>query len=359
MSEDRHTGTNDLERRYRRLLRAYPGDYRRERGDEIVGTYLEVAGPDRRRPSPADAADLVRGGLRQRLRAVGAPDLAPGVRLAALLAFLTATPLAAAWMVLEQHTPPAAGPLTAAWLAQGQHTPPAVWNAPYVGPFLSLGVGVWLVWLLAVLPLALGSVRWTRRLTGAAVLATVAVLPLAALTGLPRPPLFVLLPQVALGLVALALPERLPTAARLLPLVAVGAAAVAAPNLLPRAEDFYVSYYGWTASQILPWAAAALLVTVLLIGVGLAVRGDLRAGWAGVVLATPLGLMSLHVFAGAVDGVLHGAPRPGWSALAGTAVAVTVLGPALLPATIALRRRVTARLATPTAGRCPTCGTAR
>lgn len=36
---------NDLERRYLRLLRAYPADYRRARGAEIVGTYLDLATP--------------------------------------------------------------------------------------------------------------------------------------------------------------------------------------------------------------------------------------------------------------------------------------------------------------------------
>ncbi|WP_434090352.1 hypothetical protein [Micromonospora avicenniae] len=98
---------SDLERRYLRLLRAYPADYRRSRGAEIVGTYLDLAEQGQRWPSPADAADLLRGGLRQRLRAAGAADLIPGVRLAAVLAFLTATTLAAAWSVLELHPPPA------------------------------------------------------------------------------------------------------------------------------------------------------------------------------------------------------------------------------------------------------------
>ncbi|MEU7934965.1 hypothetical protein [Micromonospora echinofusca] len=100
---------SELERRYHRLLRAYPAEYRRARGAEIVGTYLDLAGPGRRWPSPADAADLVRGGLRQRLRAAGAADLVPGVRLAAVLAFLTATALAGAWSVLELRPPPAGG----------------------------------------------------------------------------------------------------------------------------------------------------------------------------------------------------------------------------------------------------------
>ncbi len=56
-----------LERRYRRLLVAYPAGYRDRRADEIVGTILDAAPPGRRRPSLADAADLVAGGLRQRI----------------------------------------------------------------------------------------------------------------------------------------------------------------------------------------------------------------------------------------------------------------------------------------------------
>ncbi|MEV0716942.1 hypothetical protein [Asanoa sp. NPDC050611] len=57
---------NPLERRYRRLLLAYPRGYRRARGEELVTTLLEGAPPDRTRPAVAEAWDLVRGGLRQR-----------------------------------------------------------------------------------------------------------------------------------------------------------------------------------------------------------------------------------------------------------------------------------------------------
>jgi hypothetical protein len=56
-----------LERRYRRLLLAYPKAYRAERGDEIVGTLLDAAPPDRRRPAVRQAAALIFGGLRVRL----------------------------------------------------------------------------------------------------------------------------------------------------------------------------------------------------------------------------------------------------------------------------------------------------
>ena len=62
---------------YRKLLFAYPQRYRAERGDELVGAYLEMAG-DRRRPRLADASDLFLGGLRQRQRGVGLAGLADG-----------------------------------------------------------------------------------------------------------------------------------------------------------------------------------------------------------------------------------------------------------------------------------------
>ncbi|WP_326563524.1 hypothetical protein [Micromonospora peucetia] len=325
---------SELERRYHRLLRAYPADYRRARGAEIVGTYLDLAGPGRRWPSPADAADLLRGGLRQRLRAAGAADLIPGVRLAAVLAFLTATALAAVWSVLELRPPR------------------AEWGVPSAGPFVSLGIGVWAAWLLAAVVYAAAPGRWTRRAVALALLLAVAVVPVAALAGLPRPPLFVLLPQVGLGLVALGLPERLPPLLQAAPLLVVAAGVLAGVNLLPQ----YASYYDWTASGILPGAAVVLLVVVLLLGTGLALRADHRGGWALAVLLTPIGLLFLHPLAGAIDGNMRGAPNPGWYALAATAVVIGLAGPALLPLTIALRKRLRAPKPTVTSDRCPTCG---
>ncbi|MEU9509328.1 hypothetical protein AB0D32_23960 [Micromonospora sp. NPDC048170] len=56
----------DLERSYRRLLRAYPGFYRRERGLEILTTLLDAAEPGQVRPSRGDAAHLLVNGLRYR-----------------------------------------------------------------------------------------------------------------------------------------------------------------------------------------------------------------------------------------------------------------------------------------------------
>ncbi|MGS2616039.1 hypothetical protein ACVCAH_16175 [Micromonospora sp. LZ34] len=308
---------NELERRYLRLLRAYPADYRRARGAEIVGTYLDLAGPNRRWPSPGDTVDLVRGGLRQRLRAADAPDLIPGIRLAAVLAFLTATSLAAAWSVLELRPAPVGT------------------DIPAAGPFVSLGIGAWIAWLLAAVVHALSPGRWARRAVVLAVLLPLALVPAAALTGLPRPPLFVLLPQVGLGLVALGLPDRLPTPLRAVPLVAVGSAALAAGNLSP--GIFGATYYVPSAGQMLPAAAVSLLAVVLLLGAGLALRADQRGGWAALILLTPVALLALHPLAGAGDGAPD--TYPGWAALAVTAVAVVLVGPTLLPLALALRGR--------------------
>ncbi|WP_327011098.1 hypothetical protein OHA72_29795 [Dactylosporangium sp. NBC_01737] len=80
-----------LERRYRRLLLAYPAAYRRRHGDELVTTLLDAAAPGRVRPGRRDTADLVRGGLRQRFRLpVGKAPVAVAVFAAMLFGALGA-----------------------------------------------------------------------------------------------------------------------------------------------------------------------------------------------------------------------------------------------------------------------------
>ncbi|MCX5066507.1 hypothetical protein OOJ91_11525 [Micromonospora lupini] len=314
----------DLERRYLRLLRAYPVEYRRSRGAEIVGTYLDLAAPGRRWPSPADAADLLRGGLRQRVRVTGATDLMPGVRLAAAVALLTASTLAGMWTVLElRPAPPGFG-------------------EPSVGPFVSLGMVTWVGWLLAAAAQALTPGRWHRRAVAVAVLLTVALVPAAALTGLPRPPLFVLLPQVGLGLVALGVSRDRQVSLRVTPLVAAVAGLAFAVS---SAWDSFAWTYRSDSAVMLQSAAVAMLVVAVLLALGLALRGDHRGGWATLILLTPVGLLALQPLAGAADGV-PAAFAPSWTALAATAGLVAVVGPALLPVALAVRARL-GRTSTP------------
>ena len=52
---------------YRRLLLCYPREYRRSRGEELVGVLLDVAAPGRARPTARESANLIRHGLRCRL----------------------------------------------------------------------------------------------------------------------------------------------------------------------------------------------------------------------------------------------------------------------------------------------------
>lgn len=133
---------SDLERRYARWTALfYPADYRRERGSELLDTYLALAAPDRRRPSAADVADLAAGGLRQHLRI--AQGLGPGFRLAGLLALMTATAFATGWTILEVLAPP------------------PTWTSP-VRPFPTLGVAAWAAWLLAAVVYLAAPGRWFR-----------------------------------------------------------------------------------------------------------------------------------------------------------------------------------------------------
>ncbi|WP_319460165.1 hypothetical protein [Micromonospora sp. RTP1Z1] len=57
-----------LERRYRRLLAVYPWEHRRAYEDEMLAVLLADARPGQRRPTAADAANLIGAGLRARLR---------------------------------------------------------------------------------------------------------------------------------------------------------------------------------------------------------------------------------------------------------------------------------------------------
>jgi len=81
--------TGSLERRYRRLLSAYPGSYRRQRGDEILTTLLDMSAPGRDWPAPREVAGLLVGAARTRMRInLSRPARevwAGGLRLAALI----------------------------------------------------------------------------------------------------------------------------------------------------------------------------------------------------------------------------------------------------------------------------------
>ena len=62
------TEPSGLERGYRRLLAWYPGAYRREHEDEILGVLMAGAGEGQRRPRLAESANVLWSALKMRLR---------------------------------------------------------------------------------------------------------------------------------------------------------------------------------------------------------------------------------------------------------------------------------------------------
>ena len=327
----------DLERRYARWMALfYPAHYRRERGSELVDTYLSLSAPDRRRPSAADVADLAAGGLRQHLRI--AKGLGPGFELAGLLALMTATACATGWTILEMHA----------------STPP--WTSP-LQPFLSLGVAAWVAWLLAAVVYVAAPARWFRWAAGLAVLVTAGVVPAASLTGLPRPPLSVLLPQIVLGMVAAGAAGRRPWWVRLMPIAVVVASVPVAVGTAPN-PDFYDNYYQ-VAETALPSAAVMLLIGATLLALGLAARRDSRGVWALLILLTPIGMLALNPLGAALDDSGPGTPViAAWSSMVVASVLVAVIGPALVLLALTARGRLLlgGRLLGAGVSRCPTCG---
>ncbi|AEV86586.1 hypothetical protein ACWT_5569 [Actinoplanes sp. SE50] len=332
----------DLERRYARLIHwCYPAAYRRARGTEILGTYLDSVSPDRRRPTLADTVDLVTGGLRERVRACGLADLAPGFRLAGTFAMITATALAAGWSVVE---------LVRRF----------AWDDPRPGTFTSIGILVWASWLLASVVHVAAPARWARPAVIAALLITVGIAPLADLLARLRPPLFVLLPQAALGLLALAGAGRGRLAVRLLPAAAaaaITATALAAGVLAGPYLDPFMIYYR-AADHELPAAGTILLTAALATAFTLSARGDHRGAQALLALPAPIALLAIHPLTAAITGTAANVPNPTWSSMAAVAVLVIVAAlTVLLIAATALRHRTTA--APPARPRCPTCGANR
>jgi hypothetical protein len=72
---------NDLERRYRRLLKLYPRSFRAEQGHEILTVLMACAPEAQRWPQQREAASLIRSALWMRLRRGAAWELTHRPRL--------------------------------------------------------------------------------------------------------------------------------------------------------------------------------------------------------------------------------------------------------------------------------------
>jgi hypothetical protein len=324
-----------LEHRYRKLLHAYPVGYRAQREEEILGTYLELAGQNRRWPTARDAADVLAGSLRARLRANGALGVIPGLRVAATVALSMVAGLSA-WWLLTMRAPAIPASVAAALIREHVRMPEL---APTLGPFATLGVVPDMAWILTALVAACTAGRLARVLIACSLVLTVAVVPVGAVTAYVAPPLPILIPQFALGVMALALPSSRPPWVRATPLaIAVAAAAAAAAGLLPQGTAWEA---GGSAGLLQP-LAFALVTGTFLGGLAYRARRDSTGLWAALLLLTPATLVYM---------LPHDYPTGGyqlWQVTTRAAV-VMVLGGLL----VALAVKLAGRRAP---GSCPACG---
>ena len=328
-----------LERRYRLLLRAYPPAYRAARGAEITGTYLDLAGPGRRWPALGDVADVLRGGLRERLRASGAHDATAGVRLAATVA-LAASAALAIWQLLLRSLP---GQVA---LYSSGMVPPRLF-----GPFANDGVVPDAAWVLAAVAAAARHARVARVLAGAGLFLTLAVVPFAYLTH-HFPPRTVVFTQLALGLIALALPARRGWAARLAPGLTVAAATGICLARVWLGPEQWRSLAGWgwwqhwypgSAASGEQQIAVALVAGTFLVGCCCTRWRDSRWLWAALTLLTPAALLWV------LPAEFPGRAVPGLWLITLFAAVIAAMTAAVIPLALKLTARAHSR------GQCTAC----
>jgi hypothetical protein len=299
-----------LERRYGRLLMAYPAEYRRARGAEMIGTLMESASPGQTWPSVAEAVDLLGGALRQRLGLSTVPGLAAGLTLAAPLALAFAGGIGGYYLVAE-------------WAAGS--SPALTRGYRGFGPLPTIGPIVYIAWLLAALGRAVLPRIASRWLIGIAVAATVAVVPVAPLVSLTRPTLPLLVPLLLFGLIALAGSDHAAARAERIGLAigsAVTSGALVALTYWYMSDVVYIDSYGpqhypgalvgaYTGGLNLGVVARLALVVIIglvLVG-GANLRrpsNDSRVLWAAALLLVP-GLPMVAPLALGLGGSLHSA----------------------------------------------------
>ncbi|MFF0232624.1 hypothetical protein ACFYPH_19995 [Micromonospora sp. NPDC005252] len=289
--------SDDLERRYRRLLAVYPWEHRRAYEDEMVAVLVAGARPGQRRPAAGDVLNLVGAGLRARLR-VGArgftePTWTDAAAVTGLLGALVLLALAGTslldQLISNPGLPPGFGP-----------------SGPDVVDWLR--VAGWAGVCVAVL------VGWRRVAVGLAWAGVLGWGVLVAPQAGDNPGYVVeTLPQLALAVVAaaaLTVPvprRRLPAllgVRRLLALLLAPVAAVAllevnrvtSPTFAHSDEVTYQVFYGIEASSsLVVWlyvaglGAAALIVLVALVTLDPGVRRRI------VVMLLPVAALALVI----------------------------------------------------------------
>jgi len=182
-----------LDQRYRRLLFCYPRAWRGEHGDEMVSVLLDQADEEQRsRVGVREAFDLVAHGLEARLDALLRRLPERLRRQTASVALVMAAGIALLLLVGE--------------VVGARHRPPAeelVYSRYFSsGPFLTIGVGLYLAYMTAALLVVLARPGVARLLLLAGSAYAVLMLAAAGTADYPVPRVPLLLMCVGLGLLA-------------------------------------------------------------------------------------------------------------------------------------------------------------
>jgi len=319
------TMSNDLERRYRRLLRAYPRRWRAERGEELLAVLLaEAADSGRCRPSQAEVVDLALNGLTARGREAMRPFSAKLRARVAALSLAGGAALAAVCL--------ACGELS---LIKGPVPAVSYRSMATFGPFLTLGALLYLGWLAVLLLTAAGRLRPSAN-TGLVLLLLSGGVAASSITARSHPvaaaPVYVPLLFAALSVPFCLGRVELTRAGRRR--LAAGSAVlggalvwVAAPRAGQEAfgteDPRWVFYRGWGHGIQLISRDTWILVLIALTAAALVSRR--RPGWftAVLVAALPWLLFGLLFFDGRNTPHLR-LPALSLAGLVGTAVLVAV-----------------------------------
>jgi hypothetical protein len=184
---------NRLERSYRRLLRAYPTEWREERGEEMLAVLLEWSPDHQTRPSVGDALNVVGNGLRARLAAVIGWIPRDVTERTGILSLGGGAALSAYCLLFGEYVVPE---------LRGQ-------SLFSLGPVYSAGSLLYALWLAATLLAVTGVVRNLRRVAAALVSLTVALaaVHVASPNLITMPPLYLLALFAGLGAFGLGAPQ--------------------------------------------------------------------------------------------------------------------------------------------------------
>lgn len=290
------------DRLFRLVIRLYPAAHRAAHEAEIVSTARDSLESQGRAGALRELADLAVHALRERTRLTATSGVGAVAAVAAPLAAGSAVALSLVFLSFAERTRRPAG------YAHAFH-----WRG--FGPFATAGALPYLVWLLVFLAAVSGRGGAARRLTGVAVAASVALVPLAPLAHMDRPRLPMLGSLVLFGMLVLAAPTD-PLGRSPLDRRALAACTLVMAGILSGIRLEYGPLWYWgndtieAMGALLPVALGGLFVVSLL-----CLRLNRRLPFAVAVVAFPWAVFCFGT---------PGRPSPVFVGIAGAAALAAV-----------------------------------